>query len=129
MDLDTPLMLWHKPKIKFIKINSKSILCLTLYYLNTITNMSWGSSVSIVSDYRLDTRIKSLTEAKDFISSLFLQTSSAVHLASYPMDSGGPFPGEKCSQGMTKTVHHHPEPRSRMSRSHISSPNQRLYGV
>jgi len=72
-----------------------------------------------VSDYRLDTRIKSLTEAKDFISSLFLQTSSAVHLASYPMDSGGPFPGEKCSQGMTKTAHHHTEPRSRMSRSYV----------
>jgi hypothetical protein len=51
---------------------------------------SLGSSVSIVSDYRLDdqvTGVRPPTEAKDFSCSLCVQTSSEAHPASYPMDT------------------------------------------
>jgi hypothetical protein len=34
-----------------------------------------------------------LEEAKDFFSSLYVQTSSEAHPASYPMDTRDPFPG------------------------------------
>jgi hypothetical protein len=56
------------------------------------------NSVNIVSDYRLDDRaigVQSLAEAKDFSSSLCFQTSSEAHPASYPMGTGGSFPGAK----------------------------------
>jgi hypothetical protein len=55
-----------------------------------------GSSVSIVSDYGLDDRVTGVgypTEAKDFSSSLCVQTGPGAHPASYPMGTGGPFPG------------------------------------
>jgi hypothetical protein len=53
--------------------------------------VGWGSSVSIVSDCRLDRAIgvRSPAEAGDFSSSLFVQTSSEAHPASYPMGTGG----------------------------------------
>jgi hypothetical protein len=52
-----------------------------------------GSSVSIVSGYGLEDRaieVRSPTEAKDFSSSLCVQTGSGVHPASW-----GPFPRAK----------------------------------
>jgi hypothetical protein len=52
-----------------------------------------GSSVSIVSDYRLDDRVpgvRSPAEAKDFSSNLCVQTSSEAHSASCPVGTGGP---------------------------------------
>jgi hypothetical protein len=61
--------------------------------------MSWGSSVSIVSDYRLNSRGRSQAGAKDFSSSLCFQTSSGAHPASYPMGNGGRFPGGKVRPG------------------------------
>jgi hypothetical protein len=57
---------------------------------------SRGSSGSIVSDYGLDDRairVRSPAGAKDFSSSLFVQTSSGAHPASCTMCTGGPFPG------------------------------------
>jgi hypothetical protein len=51
-----------------------------------------------VSDFRLDDRaieVRSPTGAEDFSSSPFIQTSSGAHPASYPMGTGGPFPGGK----------------------------------
>jgi hypothetical protein len=42
--------------------------------------MSWSSSVSIVSDYRLYDRGLIPGKAKDFSSSFIVQTSSEVHL-------------------------------------------------
>jgi hypothetical protein len=59
------------------------------------------SSVSIVSDYRLDGRatgVRSQPEAKDFSSSLCGDTSSEAHPASYPVGTGGPFPADKAGR-------------------------------
>jgi hypothetical protein len=60
------------------------------------------SSGSIVSDYGLDDRaigVRSPTGAKDFSSSLCVQTGSEAHPASCPMGTGGPFPGDKARPG------------------------------
>jgi hypothetical protein len=57
-----------------------------------------AQSVSTVSDYRLDDQaiqFQSPAEARDFSSSLCVQTSSEAHLATCPMGTGGPFPGSK----------------------------------
>jgi hypothetical protein len=43
--------------------------------------------------------VRSPAEAKDFSSSLYVQTSSEAHPASYPMGTGGPFPGDKNAVG------------------------------
>jgi hypothetical protein len=64
--------------------------------------VSRDSSGSIVSDHRLDDRAigaRSPAGAKDFSSSLCVQTSSEAHLASCPMGTGGPFPGGKVQPG------------------------------
>jgi hypothetical protein len=61
-----------------------------------------GSSVSIVSGYGLDDRtieVRSPAEAKDFPSSLCVQTGSGAHPASCTMGTGGPFPGAKARPG------------------------------
>jgi hypothetical protein len=61
-----------------------------------------GSSVSIVSGYGLDDRaieIRSPAEAKDFSSSIYVQTGSRAHPASCKMGTGGPFPGAKARSG------------------------------
>jgi hypothetical protein len=64
--------------------------------------MSRGSSVSIVSGYGLDDRaieVRSPAGAKEFSSSLCVQTGSRAHPASCIMGTGGPFPGGKARQG------------------------------
>jgi hypothetical protein len=48
-----------------------------------------------VSDYGLDDQVRSPTVAEDFSSSPCVQTGSGAHPASYPMDTGGLFPGGK----------------------------------
>jgi hypothetical protein len=51
-----------------------------------------------VSDNGLDDReigVRSTAEAKDFSSSLCVQTGSGAHPASCTMGTGGPFPGGK----------------------------------
>jgi hypothetical protein len=45
------------------------------------------------------------------------------------MGIGGPFQGVKRGRGVTLTTHPHLVPRSRMSRSYISSPPKRLRGM
>jgi hypothetical protein len=86
-----------------------------------------GSSVSIVSGYGLDDwaiKIRSPAEAKDFSSSLCVQTGSGAHSACY-----GFFPqGLKRGRGVMLTNHPHLMTRSTMSRSY-TSPLQRLRGV
>jgi hypothetical protein len=55
-----------------------------------------------VSDYGLDDRaikVRSPTGAEDFSSSSCVQTGSGAHPASYPMGTGGPFPGGKARLG------------------------------
>jgi hypothetical protein len=73
--------------------------------------VSRDSSVSTVSNYGLDYRaigIRSLARAKDFSSTLCVQTGSGAHPASYPMGTGVPFPGGvKRSRGVTLTTHPH----------------------
>jgi hypothetical protein len=59
------------------------------------------SSGSIVPDYGLDDRaieVRSPTVA-DFSSSPCVQTGSGAHPASYPMGTGGSFPGGKARLG------------------------------
>jgi hypothetical protein len=61
-----------------------------------------GSSVSIVSDYGLDDRaieVRSPAQAKEFSSSLCVQTGSGAHPASRTMGTGGPFEGGKARPG------------------------------
>jgi hypothetical protein len=73
-----------------------------------ITIRSRDSSVSIVSDYGLNDRangVRSPAGAKDFSSSLCVQTGSEAHPASCTVGTGGPFPGEKRVQGVTLTTH------------------------
>jgi hypothetical protein len=68
----------------------------------SMTCRSRGSSGSIVSDYGPDDRaigVRSPAGAMDFSSSLFVQTGSGVHPASYPMGTGGPFSGGKARLG------------------------------
>jgi hypothetical protein len=55
-----------------------------------------------VSDYGLDDRaieVPSPTGAEDFSSSPCGQTGSGAHPASYPMGTGGSFPGGKARPG------------------------------
>jgi hypothetical protein len=94
----------------------------------TVRNMqhrSQGSSGSIVSDYGMDDRaigVRSPAGAKDFSSSLCVQTGSGAHPASYPMGTGVLSPGVKRGRGVTLTTHPHLVPRSWMIRSYTSSP-------
>jgi hypothetical protein len=65
-------------------------------------NSELGSSVSIVSGYGLDDRainFRSTAGAKDFSSSLCVQTDSVARPASCTMGTGGPFPGAKAWLG------------------------------
>jgi hypothetical protein len=58
--------------------------------------------VSIVSDYGLDDwaiGVRSPAGAKDFSSSLCVQTGSGAHPASCTMVTGNPFPGGKSAAG------------------------------
>jgi hypothetical protein len=60
---------------------------------------SRGSSGSIVSDYGLDNRGSIPDRGRRFFSSPYVQTGSGAHPASYPMGTGGPFPGGKARPG------------------------------
>jgi hypothetical protein len=58
-----------------------------------------GSSGSIVSDYGLDDWGSILDRGRGFSSSPCIQTGSGAHQASYPMGTGGSFPGGKAQLG------------------------------
>jgi hypothetical protein len=86
---------------------------------------SRGSSVSIVSDYGLGDRaieVRSPAEAKDFSSSLCVQTGSGAHPDSCTMGTGGPFPGPKARPGRDADHSPHLVSRSRTSRSYTPLP-------
>jgi hypothetical protein len=110
------------------KSNGKSSECQLLFTQeiswdsNTIRSRS--SSVSIVSDYGLDDRDLIPGRAKDFSSSLCVQTGSETHPASCTMGTGGPFSGAKRGRGVTLTNHSHLVLRSRMSRSYTPPPQE-----
>jgi hypothetical protein len=64
--------------------------------------ISRGSSGSIVSDYGLDDQVievRSPTGVEDFSSSPCVQTGPGAHPASYPVGTGGSFPGGKARPG------------------------------
>jgi hypothetical protein len=70
--------------------------------LHTTHFRSRVSSGSIVSDYGLDDRaigVRYPAGAKDFSSSLCVQTGSGAHSTSCTMGTGGPFPGGKSTAG------------------------------
>jgi hypothetical protein len=74
------------------------------------------SSGSIVSDYGLDDwaiGVRSTAGAKDFSSSLCVQTGSGAHPASCIVGTGGVLsPGVKRGRGVMLTTHPHLVPRS-----------------
>jgi hypothetical protein len=49
--------------------------------------------------------VQSPAESKDISSSLCIQTDSGAHPASYPVGTGGPYPGVKRGRGVTLTTH------------------------
>jgi hypothetical protein len=53
--------------------------------------------------------VRSPAGAENFSSSPCVQTGSGVHPASYPMGTGGPFPGDKARPGRDAD---HPPPSS-----------------
>jgi hypothetical protein len=73
--------------------------------------------------------VRSPAEAKDFSSSLCVQTGSGAHPASCPMGTGVLNPWVNHSRGVKLTTHPHLVPRSWMSRSYISSPPRLYTGV
>jgi hypothetical protein len=73
-----------------------------LYYYVIYFKYINCSSGSVVSDYGLDDRaieVRSPTGAEDFSSSPCVQTGSGAHPASYPVGTGGSFPGGKARPG------------------------------
>jgi hypothetical protein len=63
---------------------------------------SWGSLVTIVSEYgqgRTGDRVRFPAEARDFFSSVSVQTRSEAHPVSRPMGSGGSLLGGKARLG------------------------------
>jgi hypothetical protein len=74
------------------------------------------------------TGVRSPAEAKDCSSSICVQTISEAHPASYPMGTGGPFPGGKARPERDDDHLPHPVPRSIM-RSYFSSPPWLLHSV
>jgi hypothetical protein len=62
------------------------------------------SSVSIVSDNRLEGRDAIPGRGKGFPSSLYVQTSSETHSASYTVGTGNSLSGVKRGRGVTLTT-------------------------
>jgi hypothetical protein len=83
---------------------------------------SWGSSVTTLSDYRLDYRGSVPGRGKEF----FLTPLCPDRLWSPPacctMGTGGAFPGSKARPGRDSDHSPHVVPRSRMSKSYALSP-------
>jgi hypothetical protein len=91
---------------------------------------SRGSSVSIVSDYRLDDRGSISDRGRVFF--FYPPSPGRIWGPSRLLSNGyrGPFPRWiKRGRGVMLTTHPHLVPRSRMSRSYTSSHPTRLHGV
>jgi hypothetical protein len=94
-------------------------------YLHLVTLLNFCARIAqslqcLTTDWM--TGVRCPTYAKDFSSSLCVQTSTEAHPASYPMDTGGPFPRVKRGRVVTLTTQPHLVPRSRMCRSCVFSP-------
>jgi hypothetical protein len=78
------------------------MICVSFIIFSRTNDVSRDSSVSMVSDYGLDDRaieVRSPAEAREFSSSLCVQTGSEAHPASCAVGTGGPFPGFKARPG------------------------------
>jgi hypothetical protein len=84
--------------------------------------MSWVAPTVYCLTTDWTTRVRSPAEAKDSLSSLFVQTSSEAHPAFCPVGAGGPFIGIKRGRVVTLITYLHLVQRARMSRSYISFP-------
>jgi hypothetical protein len=85
-----------------LTINKQIHRGINKYIYVTYKSRSRVSSGSIVSDYGLDDRasgVRSSAGAKDFSSSLCVQTGSGAPPASCTLGTGGPFPGGKARPG------------------------------
>jgi hypothetical protein len=85
-----------------------------------------------VSEYGKDDQAigdRSPAEAKDFSSSLCVQTGSEAHPASYTVGTRGPFSGGKAWPRHDTEHSPHLVLRSRMNRSYTSSPPKHVNGV
>jgi hypothetical protein len=94
--------------------------------------ISRGSSVSIVSDYRLDYGRSGFDPRhRQKIFPLTSVSRPALKPTQPPVQwvPGVLSPGLKRGRGVTLIIHPHLVPRSRMSRSYSSSPPKRLHGV
>jgi hypothetical protein len=133
--LRVPPVEYHCSRSQHVLLFIERLSSVTRSYLNYFQlpfDGSRGSSVSIVSDHRLDDRaigVRSPAGAKDFSSNLCVETGSGTHPASCTMGTGGTFPGVKSGRGVMLTTHPHLVPRSRMSRSYTSSPPKRHHDV
>jgi hypothetical protein len=76
---------------------------------------------SIMSDYRLDNRGSIAGRGKEFFPLASAQTSFEAHPVSYPIGTGGPFPGVKSGRVVMLITQAHLLPR-RMSRSYNPLP-------
>jgi hypothetical protein len=131
----SPAELWHNRNVSVVVFQSIShhrnrfsntyFDSIVLFYASLSHGFrNRGSSVSTVSDYRLDDRaigVRSPAGAKDFSSNLYVQAGSEVHPASCTMGTGGLLPWSKRGRSVTLTTRPHLVPKSRMSRSYIFS--------
>jgi hypothetical protein len=91
--------------LQFEDNNNNQFLKCTItskFRFHSSLHSSRRSSGSIVSDYGLDDRaieVRSPTGAEDSSSSPCVQNGSGAHPASYPMGTGGSFPGGKARPG------------------------------
>jgi hypothetical protein len=89
---------------------------------------SWGSSVSIVTGYRLDDRGSMLGRGKGFSCSLCVQISTKTTQPPVQWVPGGFFLAGKAQPGRQADHSSHLVSRSRMSRSYTSSYPWCLHG-
>jgi hypothetical protein len=112
-------------RVCFVVLLELAFYMSTVLYEDSITTVRLGSLEFMCTISRL----RSSAEAKDFSSSLCVQTESRAHPASCPVGTGGPFPGVKRGRGVTLTTHSHLVLRSRMRRSYTSSAPSASIGV
>jgi len=91
----TGLIKWAMRYVSELRICILTLSSLVVNICPRYLNRELGCSVSIVSGYWLDDLVigvRSSTEAKDFSSSLCVQTGSGAYPASSPMGTWGSFP-------------------------------------
>jgi hypothetical protein len=110
--------------------NQRQVLITSCVHKSLYTMQIWIKKLYFRSQYSVCLRAGRLGDRgsipgrgeRIFPSSLCVQTCSEAHPAFCTMGTGGPFPGVRRGPGVTLTTHPHLVPRSRMSRSYISSP-------